>query len=69
MSVCPRCAAKFTCAMADQTGQPCWCATMPIEPVLPIYADVKNDEAHCFCPVCMQEWQQTTQPNKTNALQ
>jgi len=59
MSICPRCAAQFTCAMADQTGQPCWCTKLPIEPVLPIYPAVANDQSLCFCPLCMQEWQQT----------
>jgi len=56
MSVCPRCATQFTCAMAEQTGQPCWCARLPVAPRLPVYPELRQDQPRCFCPVCMQEW-------------
>jgi hypothetical protein len=26
--------------MADQTGQPCWCAALPVETQLPIYPEL-----------------------------
>ena len=65
MSVCSRCAAEFTCAMADQTGQPCWCAQLPLAPQLPIYPELMKDQASCYCPVCMQEWlQKHAQPDQ-----
>lgn len=64
MSICPRCAATFTCAMADQTGQPCWCASLPFEPVLPIFPELTRtatgQPVTCVCPICMQQWQTLT---------
>ncbi|TDK65874.1 cysteine-rich CWC family protein [Sapientia aquatica] len=60
MSICPRCASQFTCAMADNTGQPCWCTTLPIAPVLPIYPELAGQSgASCFCPICLKEWSQS----------
>jgi len=57
MSICPRCAAQFTCAMADKTGEPCWCAALPAEPTLPIYPELgSGDDTRCVCPICLQEW-------------
>ncbi|WP_105530769.1 cysteine-rich CWC family protein [Solimicrobium silvestre] len=65
MSICPRCAAQFTCAMADQTGQPCWCAALPTEPVLPIYPELSlSEDARCFCPICLQEWKKSKASSK-----
>lgn len=69
MSICPRCATQFTCAMADQTGQPCWCTTHPVEAVLPIYPELtQNDREKCFCPVCLREWKDINSPSKVNPL-
>ena len=62
MSICPRCAAVFTCAMADQTGQSCWCVKLPVAPVLPIYPLISAEQASCFCPVCLQEWHENNPP-------
>jgi len=57
MSICPRCAASFTCAMADRTGEPCWCAKLPFQPNLPIYPELNLEKpASCVCPLCMQAW-------------
>ena len=68
MSICPRCATQFTCAMADQTGQACWCTALPVEPVLPIYPELASAEhPSCFCPVCLQEWKKVTSPPKENS--
>ncbi len=44
MSVCARCGATFTCAMADGDGsQPCWCASLP--PVVPVPGRAAPDAA------------------------
>lgn len=56
MSICPRCQAVFTCAMADNTGKDCWCTAIP-----PIAFEKLPDgklemDARCFCPTCLPEW-------------
>lgn len=44
MSVCARCGATFSCAMADGDGsQPCWCASLP--PVVPVPGRAAQDGA------------------------
>ncbi|HEU4843708.1 MAG TPA: cysteine-rich CWC family protein [Burkholderiaceae bacterium] len=43
MSVCARCGATFSCAMADGDGsQPCWCASLP--PVVPVPVPVQAQD-------------------------
>ena len=43
---CARCAAKFVCGAAAETGR-CWCAELP--PIMPM-----TNEG-CLCPKCLQE--------------
>ncbi|NRR32413.1 cysteine-rich CWC family protein [Oxalobacteraceae bacterium] len=52
MSVCARCGATFSCAMADPgDGQPCWCTQLP--PAVPVPgADATG--AACWCPDCLK---------------
>ncbi|HJU99101.1 MAG TPA: cysteine-rich CWC family protein [Burkholderiaceae bacterium] len=62
MSVCARCGATFTCAMADGDGsEPCWCASLPL--VMPVpSADVLPPAADpsCWCPDCLRRHIATT---------
>lgn len=56
MSICQRCQQKFTCAMADNTGQPCWCITLP-KVAMPRNEQGDIDvDASCFCPHCLPIW-------------
>lgn len=69
MSVCARCGATFTCAMADGDGsQPCWCASLP--PVVPVPVQAQDGasavaaaagiapapaaDISCWCPDCLR---------------
>lgn len=62
MSVCARCGASFTCAMADGDGsEPCWCASLPL--VMPVPAPGASVAApapdpsldpSCWCPDCLR---------------
>jgi hypothetical protein len=47
MSICTRCGAEFGCAMADGSGEPCWCTRLPA--VVP----VPGEAAGCWCPACL----------------
>lgn len=48
MSVCKRCGAPFTCAMADDTEEACWCTALPHAVVVP-----QAGQASCWCPSCL----------------
>ena len=56
MSVCSRCGATFTCAMADGDGsQPCWCASLPL--VMPVPSpgvSAPASDPSCWCPDCLR---------------
>jgi hypothetical protein len=60
MSVCARCGATFTCAMADGDGsEPCWCASLPL--VMPVPAPGASaavpapaSDPSCWCPDCLR---------------
>lgn len=55
MSVCTRCGASFTCAMADGGADPCWCASLPL--VMPVPStEVLTPAADpsCWCPDCLR---------------
>lgn len=56
MSVCARCGATFSCAMADGgDGQPCWCTRLP--PVVPVPVPAPPAAAMntaCWCPDCLR---------------
>jgi len=56
MSICQRCHTEFTCAMADNTGQECWCTALP--PVdFSCFPDGKIPaNASCLCPSCLPQW-------------
>ncbi|MES2150005.1 MAG: cysteine-rich CWC family protein [Pseudomonadota bacterium] len=48
MSVCSRCGAQFGCALADGSGEPCWCTEFP--PVVPL----PDQDARCWCPAFLE---------------
>jgi hypothetical protein len=66
MSVCARCGATFSCAMADGDGsQPCWCASLPPVVPVPVQASEAVSKAaatapapaadlSCWCPDCLR---------------
>lgn len=56
MSTCPRCQTNFTCAMADNTGQECWCTALPPIAFAALPDGVLNKDASCFCPQCLPVW-------------
>ncbi|MBC3909538.1 cysteine-rich CWC family protein [Undibacterium umbellatum] len=56
MSVCPRCQAEFTCAMADNTGQACWCTALPPIAFKKLPDGELKMDASCFCPHCLPLW-------------
>ncbi|MBC3885770.1 cysteine-rich CWC family protein [Undibacterium griseum] len=56
MSRCPRCQAEFLCAMADQTGKPCWCTALPPVDFSLLPEGKLNMDASCFCPACLPAW-------------
>ncbi|MFZ6757237.1 cysteine-rich CWC family protein [Undibacterium sp. Ji50W] len=56
MSICPRCQTAFTCAMADQTGQPCWCTALPPIALSSLPDGKLNTDASCFCAQCLPQW-------------
>ncbi|WP_414718771.1 cysteine-rich CWC family protein [Undibacterium sp.] len=63
MSTCPRCNTQFTCCMADQTGQDCWCGAMPKLSLaeLPASSTVTiGQDAKCYCPACLHTWKAET---------
>lgn len=54
MSLCARCGATFSCAMADPSdGQPCWCTALP--PVVPVPTPGADPNASCLCPACLRQ--------------
>ncbi|MCH8621129.1 cysteine-rich CWC family protein [Undibacterium sp. TS12] len=56
MSICPRCQTEFTCAMADNTGQACWCTALPPISFANLPGGELKSEALCFCPHCLPVW-------------
>lgn len=50
MSVCTRCGATFSCALAERRGEPCWCAALPAAAAVPL----PQDAAGCWCRACLQ---------------
>lgn len=57
MSFCQRCQQNFTCAMADDTGEPCWCIALP-KVAMPRTSQGNIDlAASCYCPTCLPIWQ------------
>ncbi|MFZ6773831.1 cysteine-rich CWC family protein [Undibacterium sp. SXout7W] len=73
MSICPRCKTLFTCAMADCTNQPCWCAALPPVDSALLSTDQsaseagsqENQQASCFCPTCLPLWKAEQSAKKT----
>ena len=53
MSICNRCGAQFSCAMADgaASDQPCWCVALPA--VMPVPGGEAGQS--CWCPACLGE--------------
>jgi len=49
MSACSRCGAVFSCAMADNADQPCWCTALPAAVPVP------GQSASCWCPACLKQ--------------
>jgi len=47
MSHCTRCGAAFSCGMANQASEPCWCTTLPAAVPVP------EEAAGCWCPACL----------------
>ncbi|MEW7848655.1 cysteine-rich CWC family protein [Massilia aurea] len=50
MSICTRCGARFTCAMADGDSAPCWCTALP--PAV----EVPQEAVGCWCPACLRAY-------------
>jgi hypothetical protein len=50
MSLCARCGATFGCAMAEGTGEPCWCTRLP--PAVPV--PPPGSATGCWCPACLE---------------
>ena len=67
MSICPRCKAHFTCAMADRTNQPCWCAALPPVEAALLTSSTPDTEASCFCPHCLPLWKAERLAEKTSS--
>ena len=65
MSICPRCKTRFTCAMADCTNQPCWCAALPPIDAALLSTDKPDAQASCFCPDCLPLWKAEQLARKT----
>lgn len=67
MSICQRCQQTFTCAMADNTNQVCWCIALPKIP-MPLNKQGQIDkDASCFCPRCLPIWiEEVTRKNTSN---
>jgi len=47
-STCTRCGAAFSCAMAQQTGEACWCTALPAAVAVP------QEAAGCWCRACLE---------------
>ncbi|MFZ6847959.1 cysteine-rich CWC family protein [Undibacterium sp. RuRC25W] len=56
MSICQRCQTQFVCAVADNTGQPCWCMVLPALDVSVLPEGSVNPDATCLCAVCLPVW-------------
>ncbi|MET3119148.1 hypothetical protein AAKU64_003387 [Undibacterium sp. GrIS 1.8] len=71
MSTCPRCQTSFTCAMADNTGQACWCVALPPIPLAQLPEGKLDMDASCFCPQCLPEWkaERAALQNLSSAIQ
>lgn len=56
MSVCARCGAAFTCAMANGADDaPCWCVALPaLPPSAYVTRDGDPGAGACFCPACLR---------------
>ena len=55
MSLCTQCHTEFTCAMADQTGQTCWCAELPVVDLSVLGTPQQAKNASCLCPACLHK--------------
>lgn len=54
MSSCPRCGARFGCAMADgPMDEPCWCMDAAAVPRAALPAS-KDGDRSCLCPRCLR---------------
>jgi hypothetical protein len=59
MSLCTRCGAAFSCAMADGGSGPCWCTALP--PVVPVpempvpESGQTGAAAACWCRACLEQ--------------
>ena len=71
MSVCPRCASKFICAMADNIGEQCWCTALPPIAFRKLPDGELKADASCFCPQCLPVWkaEQEARYNANLAIQ
>jgi len=54
MSICTRCGAAFSCAMADGDAAPCWCTRLPPVVALPP-TGADSPAAGCWCPACLEQ--------------
>ncbi|NDI84863.1 cysteine-rich CWC family protein [Undibacterium crateris] len=55
MSQCARCAEPFTCAMADRTGQDCWCVSLPAIDTDSLQILAARGLSSCLCPRCLPQ--------------